>query len=278
MRKIPILLALAAIAAAASAHGATDPRKLSDAEQKMFFPLACPKPLAAAAGENCAALSGRNDVPKGSAVNLSLDAISYGAFTRADADQAYVTYDGDFEPHANNNGGGILFARAGGQWRLVRWYPGGQMDQCVALPAPKGNAAGARMLCLAGYAGMGEVDSSVWLDSVPDSDAEGAFAKASIGVLKAQDARQADNPNYSCTLRKGKDEAVLLSIDDLKRSAAPGVFAESKIAYAAAPDANAACAKGTFASVRETAGTVRYRLEGNKVMAMPTVKFSVTDY
>jgi hypothetical protein len=148
------------------------------------------------------------------------------------------------------------------------------MGDCLALPG----SGAQKMLCLSGYEGMGEVDSSVWLDSVPDSDADGAFAKASVGVLKAQDDRQADDPNYSCTLRKGNGEAVLLSIDDLKHSTAPGFFAESKVTYAAAADANAACTKKQFGKVRETAGVVRYRLDGGKVIAVPPVKFAATDY
>jgi len=254
-----------------------DSRPLRAEEQKAFFPLICQKRYLRE--NNCAGVIGYPDVSPGPGpVSLILNAIAYGSFTQANADQAYVTYAAPFEPHVDNFGGGILFARAGGKWKLVRWYPGGQMDRCLALPA----ADVQNMLCLSGYTGQGETDSSVWLQHVPPTNDRDAQAKALTGVLKAQDAREAGGTeplgNYQCTMKRAKGEAILLSIDDLKRSKAPGFFAQSSVSYASARDANAACRKNDFANVEETKGVVRYKLQGAKVIGVGPAKFAATDY
>jgi hypothetical protein len=217
-----------------------------------------------------------SDYPAGDATTLSLDAIAYGAFTKAGTDQAYVTYTSDFEPHANNMGGGILFERQGRQWHLIRWIHGGQMDRCVALPPEIPQ----RMLCLTGYAGMGEVDSSVWVDRVASSKDD---KLASIAILKAQDDREADNNAdgsevYECSLRHSPHEAVLLSVDDLRRSTKPGIFAVSKITYVTARDADAACRKKHFEDAKETTDAVFYRLVQGKIVAQSPATFAHTDY
>jgi len=261
-------------AVTAAARAATDPRPLTPAEQRSFLPLVCAHPLLGKTQNNCRGVLG-TDAPVNGAATLSLDAIAYGGFSRAGADEAYITYAADFEPHASNFGGGLLFARDRGRWHRVRWYSGGQMDHCLALPG----VGAARMLCLAGWSGQGEVDSSVWIDRVPPDNADNAFAKAATAVLKAQDDREAgfEQPagNYQCGLRHA-GEGVLLSIDELTR--APGVFAISHITYAAPRDADAACRGKSFADVRESKGTVRYVLKGGTVIAQPPVPFAKTDY
>ncbi len=252
-----------------------DSRALSAAEQKNFFPLVCKKQIPHGKDDNCAGVIGYPDgAPVEDKTSLSLDAVVYGSFTQANADQAYVTYSVSFEPHANDFGGGILFERAAGKWKLVRWYPGGQMDHCLALPV----ADVQNMLCLTGYTGQGEVDSSVWQRRVPRNGDSGPFWKASIGVLKAQDGRESGNSNYQCTLKRAKDEAVLLSIGDLKRSKAPGFFAESSVIYASARDVGASCRKQQFADVEETKGVVRYKLVGGRVVTVTSAKFAAADY
>src|ERR1700743_1457343 len=144
---LPVLASVLAAPAARAADG--DSRPLTGAEQRIFFPLVCGKPVRHDKDNTCARVLGYpGTAPGDDPVNLSLDAIAYGAFTAAGTAQPYVSYPASFEPHADNFGGGILFARAGAGWRLKRWSPGGQMQTCLALPgAPQ------RMLCLSGWAG-----------------------------------------------------------------------------------------------------------------------------
>ncbi|MDE2183310.1 MAG: hypothetical protein KGJ78_09840 [Alphaproteobacteria bacterium] len=248
------------------AHGADadhDSRHLTAGEQRTFFPLVCQTPIRHQKDSTCAAVSGYPGAVPDASFNLSLTAVLYGAVTRQGTDEAYVTYAADFEPHANNFGGGILFARKAGTWRLVRWYPGGEMDRCLALPGQ----GPLRFLCLDDYMGQGEADSSVWLRSVP--------VETPTGILKAQDDREASDPDYQCA---AAGKSVLLAIDGLKRSKAPGVFAESAVRYAKAQDAAAACRKHNFAHVRETAGVVRYELRRGRVVAVTPEKFAAADY
>ena len=252
-----------------------DSRRLTAAEQKTFFPLVCNKPILHDKENSCAALNSYpGDTPTFDKSSLSLDAIAYGSFTSVAADQAYVTYSADFEPHVNNFGGGILFERTTGRWKLIRWYPGGQMDRCLALPL----AGTLNMLCLSGYTGQGEVDSSVWLQHIPQSNERNVQLKAMAAILKAQDDRESGNSNYQCAMKRAKNEAILLSIDNLKRSKTPGFFAESSVTYVTVRDEKVACIKGEFADVKETRAVVRYELHGGKIFPVTPIKFAPTDY
>src|ERR1700761_2088742 len=119
-----ILLGIAVLSvlcgAARAADADHDSRKLTLGEQRAFFPLVCAHAVAHSKTANCDRVRGYPDtspIPDGP-FSITLDAIATGAFTRAGADEAYVTYGASFEPHANNFGGGILFARARGGWRL----------------------------------------------------------------------------------------------------------------------------------------------------------------
>ena len=207
---------------------------------------------------------------------LSLDAIAYGSFLAAGLDEAYISYTADFEPHANNYGGGILFERTSGQWKLVTWYPGGQMDHCVALPPEKFQ----RMLCLQGYEGQGEMDSSVWLMKVPSHP--NSKWSSYVAVLKAQDATQAGDPNdggsYQCSLPRGPDEALLFAVDHLRRSVQPGYLAEADIRYAKPGDAAVACRKKHLAQVHISHGIVQFRLEHGRIRVIAPEPFAKTDY
>ncbi len=278
--RIPFILGVALLLSctACASDADRDSRRLNATEHNTFFPLVCQKPILHDKENNCAGVIGYPDgSPGGSTFSISLDAVSYGSFTRANADQAYVTYAADFEPHVNNFGGGILFERTAGKWKLVGWYPGGQMDHCLALPVTDVQ----NMLCLSDWSGQGETDSSVWLRHVPPTNSS-PFWKASIGILKAQDAREAGvaEPvgNYQCTLPRTKGEAILLSIGNLKRSKAAGFFAESTVTYASVGDTNAVCRKDKFAEVKETKGIVRYKLQSGKAVAVTPVKFAAADY
>ena len=167
--KLSLLFAASLFVSAATAAplpGAEhDPHKLSAQELRLFLPAVCRNPVATKHGFQCAALirypadGAAFDVRSGSASGeLSLDTVAYGHFTAPNAQEAYVTYSG-LEPHSDGFGGGILLRGSDGGWKPVRWIAGGQMDHCVAFPDPGPQ----RMLCLSGYTGMGETDSSVWV-------------------------------------------------------------------------------------------------------------------
>ena len=124
------------------------------------------------------------------------------------------------------------------------------------------------MLCLAGYTGEGEEDSSIWVKELPfDHD---------IAVLKAQDQRGigSDVAPDAC----GSAAVVLLSIDSLKRAKDPAAFAVASITYATAKDAAEACKRGKFADVRETKGAVKIVLEQGGAKAITPLQFAPTDY
>ena len=258
-------------------HAAHDSRPLTASEKRTFFPLACAKPFAADKERNCALL--RNyprDQQAVGPISLNLSAIAYGSFTRTGADQAYVTYSGDFEPHNAGYGGGILFERTNGHWGLIRWFSGEQMDHCVALPPEMQQ----RMLCLSGWGGGGEDDSSIWLMRVPMS-ATGEVRQLPA-LLEAQDARDSgdgdDAGNYQCKSDRRPNEAILLSVTNLRRSYEPGVLAEAQIVYAKPRDATAACSQHHFAKVRLTKSIVRFKLEGSRIVALTPETFAKPDY
>jgi len=249
-------------AAACFAQSQGDARRLTAAETAAIIPLLCQNPVSQKDGDYaCTAIIGYPDSAPNDAT-ISLDAITYGAFTTANADEAYVSYTASFEPHANNFGGGIALARSGDRWRLESWYPGHQMSDCLALP----DTGTQRMLCRGTYEGMGEADSSVWIRQVPfDHDQ---------AILKAQDQRQSDT-NLPC---ETPTRAILLSIGALKRSDDPHVFAVVPITYAAAPDLARACLRKDFKDVAETRGEARFVLQDGKLKALTPVHFAPPDY
>lgn len=261
--RIAFLLA-AALFSGTAANAATDTRKLTADERAQFERLLCDKPTMQGTDLTCGALRGYPGDPGATAgATLSLDSISYGSFSDEGEDEAYLSYGSSVEPHANNFGGGVLFARAGSGWQLVGWYPGGQMDDCLALPG----GGKARMLCLDDYTGQGEEDSSVWVRELPfDGD---------IAVLKAQDDRYMNNivPD-ACS----DNAPVLLSIDALKRSRDATAFALVPITYATAKDTADACKAGKFADVKESKGEVKIVLEQGGAKAITPMPFAPTDY
>ena len=262
MRIWTAFLLAVALFSGTAATAATDTRQLTTDERALFERLLCDKPTMRAKDLTCAAIRGYPSDAAGA--TLSLYSIAYGSFSKAGADEAYLSYNSSIEPHANNFGGGVLLARAGSAWRLVDWYPGGQMDDCLAL------AGGGRtkMLCLAEYTGQGEEDSSIWVKELPfDHD---------IAVLKAQDQRGIGNdiaPEICADTA-----AVLLSIDSLKRAKDPAAFAVASITYATAKDATEACKRGNFADVRENKGEVKIVLEQGRAKAITPLRFAPTDY
>ena len=262
--RIAFLVAVSLFSGTA-ANAATDTRKLTADERAQFERLLCDKPTMQGTDLTCGALRGYPGDPGATAgATLSLDSIAYGSFSKAGADEAYLSYGSSVEPHANNFGGGVLFARAGSDWRLVNWYPGGQMDDCLALPG----GGKTKMLCLAGYTGQGEDDSSIWLRELPlDND---------VAVVKAQDQRGmgSDVAPDACSATA----AVLLSIDALERSTDPAAFAVAPITYATAKDTAEACKHGKFADVKESKGEVKIVLEQGEAKAITPMQFAPTDY
>jgi len=252
-------LSAAGLAAAGAAAESHDSRYLTKAEQTTFLPLVCqngayePK-----AGSRCSKLIGYAKGP-GNVTDFSLNAIAYGSFTRAGADQAYLSYFTMAEPHAYNFGGGILFERLNATWKLIRWFPGGQMDRCVALPG----GGTQKMLCLSGYVGGGEYSSGVSVQALPG---------ASDVVIRVEDTRN-DTPSSSgtaCgTLASYKESVV--SIDTLKRSVQPGFFAESVVTYVTPQEWYDGCKAQRLDNVKGEKATVRYALKNGHVAAVSPI-------
>lgn len=272
-------LLLSAAATAAPLPGANhDPHKLSAQEQHLFLAAVCRKAVATKHDFNCAGLRGYPtdgaafDQRTGSASGeLSLDTVAYGHFTTPNAQEAYVTYSG-LESHSDGFGGGILLRGSDAGWKPVRWIAGGQMDRCVAFPDPGPQ----RMLCLSGYTGQGETDSSVW---ILDFGADGKLRRAD--VLKAQDGREAaanGNGDYYCKGAAASHRPMLPSIDDLTRSREDGVLAVSKISYASAADVRDACARNRLGDMGESIGTIRYRFVQGALKIDPQPRFAPVDY
>jgi len=257
-----------------------DSHPLSREEMRTFLPLVCldavpsrmPGALAGVANFNCQRLIGYGDAVAG---DIALSAIAYGPFTGRRAEEAYISYLSEREPHSNDYGGGILFSRSGGHWLLVRWYPGQAMRNCLALPS-QGQQ---RMLCLTSWTGQGEIDTSVWIEKVGTKLPEHQHP-----LIKAQDDRgeldpdEANTESYPCVLGGHTHKAMLLTIDSLTRSTAVAEFARSKITYATAKDVGAACSAGHFESIQTKTGTVRYFIKSGAVVVSAPYEFSKTDY
>jgi hypothetical protein len=273
------LLALVTAPALAAPDTAHDPHKITADELRTFLPVVCQGAKKTKDGYACAALPGYpsdgaayNEHTKKASGEITLDAVALGSFTAKGADEAYLTYSG-LEPHANNFGGGILLRRANGKWNPARWVPGGQMDNCVALP----DAGPQRMLCLSGYGGMGETDSSVWVFDLTPLTGKSEFKRTK--VLAAQDGREAGgDASYYCDNAVRAKRDLLLSIDDLTRAHEPGALATSKITTAAADDVRDACKANKFSDVGTKDGSVRYRLVNGAVHVDPAPHFAPVDY
>jgi hypothetical protein len=273
------LLAFAAAPALAASDAAHDPHRLSADELRTFLPVVCQGAKKTKSGFACVTLPGYpadgaayNENTKKASGEITLDAVAYGSFTAKAADEAYLTYSG-LEPHSASFGGGILLRRGNGSWKPIRWIPGGQMDHCVALP----DSGPQRMLCLGGYGGMGETDSSVSVFDLTPLTGKGDIKRTN--VLRAQDGREAaGDASYYCDNAVRAKRDLLLSINDLSRGHEPGVLATSKITTAAAADVRDACAHNTFSDVDTKESAVRYRLVNGAVRVDPAPKFAPVDY
>lgn len=258
-----------------------DARPLHAAERSMFAKLVCPggkAPGQEAYQFECPALigyPGDASNPANGPFNILFSSIIYGHLTSASLTQAYLSYQGDFESGVTNGGGGILFDQTQGGWRVAQWFPGGQLDDCVQL-----NSSGrAQMLCLTGYIGQGESDASVWLAIIPpDYDPNGKDTALKLAILKAQDDRQTQTPNYNCGEIKDGGQGILLDIESLARSNSPGVVATAKLSYVDPGAAARFCKANDFADAPETEGTVQFTWDGSRVRMRPVLSFAPVDY
>ena len=259
---------------AAAATSAYDPHQLTKAERTTFLRLTC-RNATQVYGPGVYRCSSMIGYPRDNvADDFRLSTVAYGPFTRAGADQAYVTYYSALEPHMDDFGGGILFDRSGDSWTLVRWYSGGQMDRCVALP----DAGRVRMLCLSAYTQEGELLTMVSVRAVPASARDrwdsAVPVQAQAGpdvfrlVIRADDSRD-ENPRLlpgpgNCGALSEYQPRVL-SIDTLRRSAKPGFFAESEATYVTPRQDYDACTTGAWAKVKGETMTVYYALKHGEV-------------
>lgn len=258
-----------------------DARALTAGEFDTFAPLTCSQGISQGQSErqfSCQVIVNYPTSYPGNEVGeyeITLTSVIYGHLTDGSANQAYVSYTANFESHADNFGGGILYELGAGGWQLVRWYPSLIMDGCVQL-----NATGqARMLCQGSYTGMGEVDTSLWLMTVPPAyNSSNDYSTYNIGVLKAQDDRQNTDQNYNCTKVTNPNQRLLLGIDQLARSDEPGVIAKARLSYILPSDLTSYCSKKGLADAPETEENIRFRWDGHHITMTPNYTYVPTDY
>ena len=250
---------------AAAPDAGHDPRRLTASERAQFVPLACRQAVYKkdVGAYRCATLIGYPRATPG-VDDFAFDAIAYGGFTSAGAQQAYLSYATLFEPHAFNFGGGVLFERSGAGWRLVRWYPGGQMDECVALPA----TGRQRLLCRSGFVSEGEVSSAVSVRTVPPANTPAAREGATQVLVSVDDTRTMPAflkpPKSKCgKLADYKPRVVL--IDSLARSTRPGSFAVANLTYVSAREWYGACKTRRWDKIKGSRKPVYFGLANGQV-------------
>lgn len=242
-----------------------DARALTSAEQAAFLPLVCGGASAGTEGfaHDCTSLPGYPSADYGGAgtgLGISLSSVVIGHLSSPTADEAYVSYEGSFEPHVNNFGGGILFAANGkGGWTLEKWVPGAALDGCLSLN-PQGRA---KMLCLRGSSGQGETDTALVVLNIPDTTGP--------TVLNASDLRETLNPNANCGLRRSVDQEVLLGIKSIARSDEGYV---AQIDYVPAAVAEAACKVKKFGSAPVSQAELHLRWDGQALHITPIRNFA----
>jgi len=242
-----------------------DARALTDAEQAVFLPLVCGGVSAGSEGyaHNCTSLPGYPSSDYGGAgtgLGITLTSVILGHLSNATADEAYVSYQGSFESHADNFGGGILFSADGnGGWKREKWVQGGVADGCLSLN-PQGRA---KMLCLGGSTGQGETDTVLMALRIPGTEGE--------RLLTASDLRQTMDANANCGLRKSDSQDVLLSIDNIARL---GTGFAAQIDYVAAADAKTACNAKNFANAKVSKTTLTLTWDGSAMQITPKFNFA----
>ena len=252
-------------AASPSADANQDARPLTAAEQAAFLPLVCGGASAGSDGyaHNCTSLPGYPSDDYGGAgtgLGITLTSVITGNLSSATADEAYVSYQGSFEAHVDNFGGGILFSADGkGGWVLKKWVPGGAMDGCLSLN-PQGRA---KFLCVGGSTGQGETDTVLMAKSIPETEG--------TNLLTASDLRQTMDANANCSLRKSAGQAVLLGIDGIARS---GAGYAAQIEYVPAAQAEAACTAKAFPGAPVSRTTLILTWDGSAMQITPSFNFA----
>lgn len=243
----------------------TDARALTAAEQSAFLPLVCGGASAGGGGyaHSCTSLPGYPSSDYGGAgtgLGITLTSVITGHLSNASDDEAYVSYQGSFESHADNFGGGILFVADGkGGWAVRKWVPGGTMDGCLSLN-PQGRA---RFLCVAGSTGQGETDTVVMLETIPEAQGK--------HVLTASDLRETMDANANCGLRKSAGQDVLLGIGGIARSA---TGYDVQIDYVPAATAESACQAKNFAGAPETKTSLPLSWDGSTAKISTPLNFA----
>ncbi len=255
-----------------------DPRQLTQGDIFTFAPLACSGDIVQGQGgyqTQCQSLSGYPGGGASGPYNLTLTSIIVGHLTDGGSIQAFISYKGDFEDHANNFGGGILFQYGAEGWSLVEWFPSVIMDNCVQLN-PVGQA---RLLCQQGYEGMGEIDSSLWLMTIPSSyDPANVYSANNVPVLRAQDDRQGGDPNYNCAMVKDQNQKLLFKIEAPTPPDRAGFIAMSQISYVDSAVAASFCKKKDLVDAPVTQENIWFSWDGTKLTMTPSYSFAKTDY
>jgi hypothetical protein len=252
-------------AAPAQAAANQDARALTAAEQTAFLPLVCGGLSAGSDGyaHDCTSLPGYPSSDYGGAgtgLGITLTSVITGHLSNATDDQAYVSYQGSFESHADNFGGGILLRADGkGGWSLQKWVQGGVMDGCLSLN-PQGRA---QMLCLSGSTGQGETATVLMVVSIPNT--------SGTNLLSASDLRQTMDPNANCGLRTSASQDVLLGIDAIARS---GAGYAVQIEYVPAATAEDACKSKNFANAPVSKTTLTLDWDGSAAQITPGFNFA----
>jgi hypothetical protein len=251
-----------------------DSHHMTEAERATFVGLRC-RDATKGIGPGVYRCSRLIGYPRDTAaLDFRLAAVAYGAFTRAGADQAYVTYYSLLEAHMFDFGGGVLFDRRGDGWKLVRWYRGGQMDRCVALPG----SGIVRMLCLSAYTQEGEQLTMVSVRAVRASARESWDSALPVQAGGGSDVFRllisaVDTRNVNSNLSKASQhcgalseyQQHVLSIDTLRRSARPGFFAQSEATYITAKQDYEACVAHAWGHMKGTNMTIYYALRNGEV-------------
>jgi hypothetical protein len=254
-----------------------DPRPLTEAELHQFLPLACKTDGSEGQTGYCIELPGypdpeRLNLPINTGMDIVLETVAYGDFTGAE--QAYVSYSSNFEPHAHDLGGGILFEHAEQGWRLQKWFPGGQMKNCVAVAGTRPQ----KWLCLESDTGQGETIANISLKFFAASVSAETEIE-SLTLLEADDlgASSVDNQiagNHYCQSSSEAPKAVLLSMEKLRASKDDTAVALVDISYATGTALKEICGKGQISDLKETHGLVRFRLDHGKIIPETPVAFA----
>lgn len=263
-----IVFAVLTFGVASASGNDHDPRGLTQSERATLYPLVCRNATAAENGHRCSALLGYRGAP--AVQDFDLAAIAYGSFTAPGVDQAYVTYSTMHEPHANNFGGGILFEHPRSGWRLVRWYPGGQMDRCVAIPG----AAQQRMLCLWGFLQEGELQTELHVLSVPSSNDDRARANAAHVLLSVEDTRDEAPfllPDPQQCGKPSDHKTSIVEVEAPKRFTRPPFFAQSAATYVTGREWYDACKTRGWSTVKGHPTTIRYAVKNGVVTFVSSI-------